>query len=343
MTRPTLGGRVNRRVLVVSLSAAAVTARRCTSCSCTAGSRPDADRAASRRCCRWRVRRRSPMTSPRRALRDVRRTGAVRRTIHAPGDLVTINAGTSSGIVVGQEYFTRRPLPGRARDASRPTTRRPSAPPAGFASGPWTRRCRWPPSRTPAKPWTLATTSSRSRCPPCRRRRTRRASPSAGTTRNVLSGAGSADVVRPQRLPGDRSRQQPGRDRRRALRHLSRQEGRPGISSIEIGEAYVVDVKADTSTLHVVRAHRRDHGRRLRGHEKVSGSSRFPVLTSRFVFWVRALGSVQRSPFAARRSVCAAFASDVHVSDPRVQQPLEAAVVVDGRHHAAAITTHSAA
>ena len=33
---------------------------------------------------------------------------SVQRQIHAPGDLVTINAGTRDGITVGQEFYTRR-------------------------------------------------------------------------------------------------------------------------------------------------------------------------------------------------------------------------------------------
>jgi hypothetical protein len=35
---------------------------------------------------------------------------SVVRRAYAPGDLITINAGTDNGIEVGQEYFTRRPL-----------------------------------------------------------------------------------------------------------------------------------------------------------------------------------------------------------------------------------------
>ena len=35
---------------------------------------------------------------------------SVPRTVHAPGDLVTINAGTRDGITVGQEFYTRRAL-----------------------------------------------------------------------------------------------------------------------------------------------------------------------------------------------------------------------------------------
>lgn len=37
----------------------------------------------------------------------------------APGDLVTINAGTDNGIEVGQEFFTRRPVPVQRRPISR--------------------------------------------------------------------------------------------------------------------------------------------------------------------------------------------------------------------------------
>jgi hypothetical protein len=35
---------------------------------------------------------------------------SVKREIHAPGDLVTINAGKKNGITVGQEFYTRRVL-----------------------------------------------------------------------------------------------------------------------------------------------------------------------------------------------------------------------------------------
>ena len=44
----------------------------------------------------------------------------VRRT-HAPGDLVTINAGTRNGIDVGQEFYTRRLLTGVRQPVSRRT------------------------------------------------------------------------------------------------------------------------------------------------------------------------------------------------------------------------------
>ena len=41
------------------------------------------------------------------------------RTTFAPGDLVTINAGTDNGIEVGQEFFTRRLVPLQRRPISR--------------------------------------------------------------------------------------------------------------------------------------------------------------------------------------------------------------------------------
>jgi hypothetical protein len=37
---------------------------------------------------------------------------SVPRLSHAPGDLVTINAGSRGGMTVGQEFYTRRVLPG---------------------------------------------------------------------------------------------------------------------------------------------------------------------------------------------------------------------------------------
>jgi hypothetical protein len=55
----------------------------------------------------------APSVTSTRPMRPMRVTGGqdtiVRRT-HAPGDLVTINAGTKNGIEVGQQFFTRRML-----------------------------------------------------------------------------------------------------------------------------------------------------------------------------------------------------------------------------------------
>ena len=52
----------------------------------------------------------------------LRVTGSQESFIHqsfAPGDLITINAGTDNGIEVGQEFFTRRPVPVQRRPISR--------------------------------------------------------------------------------------------------------------------------------------------------------------------------------------------------------------------------------
>src|SRR5688572_10374028 len=54
--------------------------------------------------------------------RPLRITGSQESFVHrsfAPGDLVTINAGTDNGIEVGQEYYTRRPVPIARRTISR--------------------------------------------------------------------------------------------------------------------------------------------------------------------------------------------------------------------------------
>ena len=52
----------------------------------------------------------------------LRITGSQESFVHrtfAPGDLITINAGTDNGIDVGQEYFTRRAVPVEHRPISR--------------------------------------------------------------------------------------------------------------------------------------------------------------------------------------------------------------------------------
>ena len=61
----------------------------------------------------------------------LRITGSQESVVHrslAPGDLITINAGTDNGIDVGQEYYTRRAVPIEHRPISRdnPATIRPT-------------------------------------------------------------------------------------------------------------------------------------------------------------------------------------------------------------------------
>ena len=53
---------------------------------------------------------RAAMEIPNTPLRVTGGQDAGVRHTHAPGDLVTINAGTQNGIEVGQEYYTRRVL-----------------------------------------------------------------------------------------------------------------------------------------------------------------------------------------------------------------------------------------
>ena len=58
---------------------------------------------------------------PPRPLRVTGGQDAVERWMYAPGDLVTINAGTDNGIEIGQEYFVRRVKVERAQTVSRGT------------------------------------------------------------------------------------------------------------------------------------------------------------------------------------------------------------------------------
>jgi hypothetical protein len=57
----------------------------------------------------------APALGPSTAMTPIHVTGGqdvAKRQTHAPGDLITINAGSENGIEVGQEYFTRRPQRG---------------------------------------------------------------------------------------------------------------------------------------------------------------------------------------------------------------------------------------
>ncbi|MEQ1573483.1 MAG: hypothetical protein ABL993_04490 [Vicinamibacterales bacterium] len=56
-----------------------------------------------------------PMTS----LRVTGGQDSAVRVGYAPGDLITINAGTDNGIDVGQEFYVRRVLPNRGQEPSR--------------------------------------------------------------------------------------------------------------------------------------------------------------------------------------------------------------------------------
>ena len=57
--------------------------------------------------------------TPPRPLRITGNQDSAIRASFAPGDLVTVNAGTENGIVVGQEYYVRRVQPAERREVSR--------------------------------------------------------------------------------------------------------------------------------------------------------------------------------------------------------------------------------
>ena len=110
MTRPTLAAGCAGASWRYRLQRVAVH-RRCSSCNCTAWPCADAHDAVGRR--------RRLACAPTLAyevpgvpLRISGSQDSIVRTSHAPGELVTINAGTRSGIAVGQEY-TRRVLASR--------------------------------------------------------------------------------------------------------------------------------------------------------------------------------------------------------------------------------------
>jgi hypothetical protein len=123
MTRPTLGGlsarrahsvrgRFVRRVLTVSLAAGSCVLASTLPATAQRGPAPTATPlpadVVSLAC--------APTLAyelPDVPLRISGGQESVVHTIHAPGDLVTINAGRRSGIAVGQEYYTRRPLVSR--------------------------------------------------------------------------------------------------------------------------------------------------------------------------------------------------------------------------------------
>lgn len=177
---------------------------------------------------------------------------SVVRTSHAPGDLVTINAGRRSGIAVGQEYYTRRAL--MSRDG-----RVGTANPATIRTTGWIRvwavddemslatishACETvdvddylEPFVPPAVPAASNSTSE----------------PERGNYGFVLSGQdrrtqfGRGDYLLIDR--GSNHGVTPG-----ARFVVYHDKKLPGNFLFQIGEAVAVDVKGDTSTLHVLSA-----------------------------------------------------------------------------------------
>jgi hypothetical protein len=176
------------------------------------------------------------------------------RVMHAPGDLVTINAGTDNGITVGQEFYVRRvTAPGqRAISRQQPGTVRTAGWIKVYAVDPTmslatvTYACDAMSIDDYLEPFSLP------------------AVPAASTTRN-----------KPEK--NNYGRVMPGADRRRSFakgdffvldrgsdqgvvpgsqfvvfrnkRHLGVQQ--PDNFLFELGEAVAVDVKADSATLQV--------------------------------------------------------------------------------------------
>ena len=175
----------------------------------------------------------------------------VRRS-HAPGDLVTINAGIRNGIEVGQQYFVRRPLVSRREPISRQT-------PASIRTTGWIRI------------WAVDDTMS------------------LATVSHACDTIDVGDYLEPFALPQvpspstDQSRAQRenygrvlmGQDRRRTFAKgdyfgvdrgsdhgvergtrfvLYRDKRTKGNFLFELGEAIAVDVKADSATLQVITA-----------------------------------------------------------------------------------------
>lgn len=173
-------------------------------------------------------------------------------TSHAPGDLVTINAGTRSGISVGQEYYTRRPLamtPGKISRSNPATIRttgwiRVWAVDDDMSLATISHACETVDIDDYLEPFVPPTVPTPSNAT---------GKPERGNYASVLSGQdrrtafGTNDYL----LIDRGSSQGVAVGARFVLYHDQRA---PGSFLFEIGEAVVVNVQADTSTLHVVRA-----------------------------------------------------------------------------------------
>lgn len=174
------------------------------------------------------------------------------RISHAPGDLVTINAGSRDGMTVGQEFYTRRALAGSYERVS-------EANPATIRTTGWVRvwaveddmslatiahACETvdvddylEPFAPPSIPPVSGATGK----------------PEKGNYANVLSGQDRRTAFgQNDYLLIDRGSSQGVTLGARFV--LYRDQRAPGNFLFEIGEGVVVDLKTDTSTLQVVRA-----------------------------------------------------------------------------------------
>jgi hypothetical protein len=190
--------------------------------------------------------------APAETMRIVGGQESVLHTSHAPGDLVTINAGAKSGITVGQEFYTRRPLPSEPGRISRsnPATVRTTgwirvwAVDEEMSLATITQACETVDVDDYLVPFALPAIPTPS---------TATGKPERGNYANVLSGQdrrtafGQNDYL----LIDRGSNQGVTRGARFVLYHDKKADGN---FLFEIGEGVIVDVRPDTSTLHVVRA-----------------------------------------------------------------------------------------
>ena len=177
---------------------------------------------------------------------------SVQRHSHAPGDLVTINAGTRGGITVGQEFYTRRVLASGVARVGRPN-------PGTIRTTGWirvwavdedmslatiTHACETVDVGDYLEPFALPTVPALSQLS---------GPPERGNYGLVLSGQdrrtqfGSGDYL----LINRGSSQGVTAGARFVVYHDKKT---PANFLFQIAEAVAVDVKADTSTLHVLSA-----------------------------------------------------------------------------------------
>ena len=177
---------------------------------------------------------------------------SVPRETYAPGDLVTINAGTRGGITVGQEFYTRRVLPSAEARVSRtnPGTIRTSgwirvwAVDEDMSLATITQACETVSVGDYLEPFALPTVPAPSQLT---------GPPERGNYGLVLSGQdrrtqfGRGDYL----LINRGTTQGVTAGARFVVYHDQKM---PGNFLFQIAEAVAVDVKTDTATLHVVSA-----------------------------------------------------------------------------------------
>ena len=190
--------------------------------------------------------------TPAETLRIAGGQESVLHTSHAPGDLVTVNAGTKSGITVGQEFYTRRPLPtepGRISRSNPGTIRttgwiRVWAVDDEMSLATITHACETVDVDDYLVPFVLPTIPTPSNAT---------GKPERGNYANVLSGQDRRTAFgQNDYLLIDRGTNQGVTLGARFVLYHDKKAG--GNFLFEIGEGVIVDVKDDTSTLHVVRA-----------------------------------------------------------------------------------------